>query len=279
MNKAESISKLDKLLDSAKAIKVENSDDPSFIAWKNSVERFLINTYGEKSTEYAQFKRLRFFYQASIIDLGKDYSSEHLEVFRRDFKVLGKLLIQLREDLQSSPNETKVETEQLQAAKDKVFISHSSLDKDIVEELIEILETIGLRSSQIFCTSFEGYGVDYGENFLERIKTELESNTLVLFVVTANFYASPISLCEMGATWIKANEHIPIVVPPFSFENMKGVIPLTQGFSLNDGLKLSLLKEKIEKDFGIIAVLEQTTWERKRDRILERINKILKKKN
>ena len=55
----------------------------------------------------------------------------------------------------------------------KIFISHASKDKDLVGELIDLLENIGLDSHQIFCSSFEGYGIPLGEDFLEIIKKEL----------------------------------------------------------------------------------------------------------
>ncbi|MGV6831280.1 MAG: hypothetical protein ACWA5P_06945, partial [bacterium] len=87
-----------------------------------------------------------------------------------------------------------------------------------------------LPSDKIFCTSFEGYGIDLGNNFLDAIKDELSSESLVLFVLTTNFYKSPICMCEMGATWVLSKEHIPIVVPPLDFSDVEGVIPLTQGF-------------------------------------------------
>ncbi|MDJ0900781.1 MAG: toll/interleukin-1 receptor domain-containing protein [Xenococcus sp. MO_188.B8] len=154
----------------------------------------------------------------------------------------------------------------------KVFISHSSKDKAFVEELVELLELIGLPEESIFCTSLDGYGIDIGENFLDTIKEKLNNNTLVIFLLTQNFYSSPVCLCEMGATWVQTKNHIPIIVPPFDFADIKGVIPLTQGFKVNDKLKLNIFKEKIESVFGIQSALEQNRWERKRDRIIARIN-------
>ena len=61
-----------------------------------------------------------------------------------------------------------------------------------MEELIDLIETIGLKSTQIFCSSFEGYGIDLGENFLDRIKSELNEENLVLFILSENFYSSPV---------------------------------------------------------------------------------------
>ncbi len=157
----------------------------------------------------------------------------------------------------------------------KVFISHASRDSDIVEELIDVLETIGLESEQIFCTSFEGYGIDLGENFLDKIRGELESESLVIFLLSRNFYQSPVCLCEMGATWVLSKEHIPVLIPPLDYSDVEGVIPLSQGMKINDPLKMNSLKAKIENLFNLSTPLNSSTWERKRDRILARINETL----
>jgi len=110
---------------------------------------------------------------------------------------------------------------------------------------------------------------------LIKIKEELSSDSLVILVLSKNFYESPVCLCEMGATWVLAKEHIPVLVPPFDFSDMKGVIPLSQGLKINEPLKLNLLKEKIEKDFDLKTTMSSSTWERKRDRIVSRIDKSL----
>ncbi|WP_374252881.1 toll/interleukin-1 receptor domain-containing protein [Acinetobacter brisouii] len=157
----------------------------------------------------------------------------------------------------------------------KVFISHATKDRKIVEELIDLLETIGINSTQIFCSSFEGYGIPLGEDFLATIKQELSAEVLVLFVITNNFYASKVCLCEMGAAWALSKGHIPIVVPPLSYSDIQGVIPLTQGMLINDFPKLNSLKEKLENDFGFEQKIGLNTWERKRDRFVNNINELI----
>jgi hypothetical protein len=159
---------------------------------------------------------------------------------------------------------------------EKVFISHSSKDVALVEELINMLEGMGVKPKQIFCSSFEGYGVELGQDFLQRIKDELNNQVLVLFVITNNFYNSPISLCEMGATWVKTSKHIPIVVPPLKYEDVKGVIPLTKGLIINEPQKWNSLKEQIERWMEIEHV-DTSIWERKRNNIIEVINSKLEK--
>lgn len=142
-----------------------------------------------------------------------------------------------------------------------------------------MLESVGLDSTKIFCTSFEGYGTGLGENFLDKIKDELSSETMVIFVLSKNFYNSPVCLCEMGATWVLARKHIPVLIPPMDYSDIKGVIPLTQGLKITESMKLNPLKDKIESLFRIESKVSQSTWERKRDRIVSRIEKAISKGN
>lgn len=189
------------------------------------------------------------------------------------------IIIQIARDLDFDvkiPDERLYPKEEISSEnmQKKIFISHSSSDTDIVEKIIDTLEAIGVPSEQIFCSSFEGYGVKLGADFLETIKTELNSNVLVLFVLSSNFYESVVSLCEMGASWVKTNEHIPILIPPFEYSEIKGVIPTTHGMKINEKPKFNSLKEKIESFMGL-KQSNFSTWERKRDNILKAIKTIL----
>lgn len=271
------IKQLEKLIEKSDKIVIEKNSDPDFKTWKNLVERTLIQIFGIESTEYMQFSNLKFYYQAMIITSSSDYTSDHLRCFRRDLKILKDSIAEYIEELKEELTFTAVQDEEIheKSQVSKIFISHASRDAEIVEEVIELLETIGIEANQIFCTSFDGYGIEIGENFLDTIKSELSTDSLVLFLLSQNFYRSPVCMCEMGATWVLSKEHIPIIIPPLTFEQIQGVIPLTQGFKINDSLKLNLLKEKIENDFEIENSLSFSTWERKRDRICSRINKIL----
>ncbi len=276
------IQQLQKLLENENNLVTLNSSDPTFKTWKNQVQRTFIKIFGEGSHELKEFNKLYFFYNPRISFLGEDYSTKHPICFKKDLEIaLGNIkqyIIDFKDDLEYEDSAKTQENQVTSRKIDKVFISHSSEDKNIVEEMIDLLETIGLQPSQIFCSSFEGYGIQLGQDFLERIKEELDSDVLVLFILSKSFYESPVCLCEMGATWIKTNQHIPILIPPFDFKDVKGVIPLTQGFKINDELKLNSFKQKIEADFSLEVNNDISSWERKRDRILKRINEIIKLK-
>ncbi len=94
MNSIEKIELLEHLIQQSSSVKVEKIDNPDFVSWKHNVERTLIKIFGEKSLEYSTFKKLKFCYQAKVYREGFDHTSENLECFRRDFKILINLINQ-----------------------------------------------------------------------------------------------------------------------------------------------------------------------------------------
>jgi hypothetical protein len=273
MNSEQKVQSLSKLLEKAKDVRVEDSSDPVFKSWKNLCERTFARVFGMDSKELEQFNSLAFCYDISFWVGGHDYSEDHLQCFRRDFQILTKTINLLIEEIKDT--DTEEAPELLPPAIERIFISHSSKDSGIVEELIDIIESMGVNPSQIFCSSFPRYGIELGADFLETIRSEINKDVLVLFVLSDNFYQSPVCLCEMGATWVLSKDHIPIIVPPFSFDKIEGVFPLTQGLPINDELKLNLLRDKIAEMFHITPQ-SMSSWERKRDRAVIRINKKIK---
>lgn len=266
---------LTKLIEKSKTISQQKSSNPDFKNWKYLCVRTLCSIYGENSTEAAQIENLKFYYSGFGIS-GIDYPNQDEKCFIRDFEQAVKLLELLREDFESLDNS---DSDITKSEINKVFISHSSKDVEIVENFVDLLETIGLDSNQIFCTSLSGYGIPLGDNFIDKLKTELtNSNAIVIFMLSANFYKSPVCMCEMGATWIQSKEHIPVLIPPFDFNDIDGTLKLTQGFKVNDSMKWNEFKDKIIQIFGL-EDLSNSVWERKRDRTIKRINEKIGENN
>lgn len=155
----------------------------------------------------------------------------------------------------------------------KIFISHSSKDRDYVTLFVDLLRDMGIEKEKIFCTSVQGYGSDIGENFLERIRKELDSTVIVIFILTHNFYNSPMCLSEVGATWIKTNLFYPVVIPPFSFGEIKDPIGKEQGIDLTNYAQLNDLKGRLEKILDLKEVY-YNDWERKRNSFIEQIKRL-----
>lgn len=159
----------------------------------------------------------------------------------------------------------------------KIFISHAASDKEIVGELIELLEGMGVASNRIFCSSFEGYGIKLGINWLDAIKQELTDESLVLFVLTTNFYNSHMCQCELGAVWANTLRHIPILVPPLTYKDLEYILRNQQSMVINDENKINSLYEEILEWFDL-PTLKINIWKLKSDKFLGNVNAILKKK-
>ncbi len=157
----------------------------------------------------------------------------------------------------------------------RVFISHATDDSKYAEEVIGMLIAIGVNRKEIFCSSVKGYGVELGENFLERLKTELKDDPIVIFLLSHSFYKRPVCLCEMGASWIQTTTHIPITIPPFTHKNIDGVLPnTTVAMPINDTAYWNDLNEKITRECGLDHV-NTNMWERERDRQMVNINRLI----
>lgn len=157
----------------------------------------------------------------------------------------------------------------------KLFISHSSQDDKIIKPFIDLIENIGVPHNLIFYSSHPAYGVGLGENIFTRLKIELEDDVYALFMLSDNFYQSPVCLCEMGAVWIKSNKQIPILIPPFDFNSVQGVFPNSLGFRMNDKNQLNNFKGELESHFKLIPI-HINRWEEKRDEYITKINELLK---
>lgn len=85
----------------------------------------------------------------------------------------------------------------------RIFISHSSKNKDIVEKFVDyILQFgIGIKAEDIFCTSIEEMGVKNGEDIRKHIQTNIQNVDYSFLIISKKYKASEICINEMGAVW------------------------------------------------------------------------------
>ncbi len=179
------------------------------------------------------------------------------------------------------------ESEKIMKKEDKeprLFISHSSKDKEYVEALVELLEDIGMTEKDMFCSSVDGYAIPWGKDIYEYLKGEFndsEKSLLVLFVLSDNYYKSPACLNEMGAAWILKKQYRSILLPGFDYKQIEGAINAQQkGIKLDDtnlNMQLNDIKSQFKEIFGL-DVLSESKWDRIRSDFMKKIDNIKKKK-
>lgn len=164
----------------------------------------------------------------------------------------------------------------------KIFISHSTADKESVNHLVELLEFIGYAKEDIFCSSIPGYGIPNDRVIAEYLLELFESNELyVLFILSQNYYQSPVCMNEMGAAWVLKSNYTSVLLPGFQFRDINGLIdPRKISLKMDDTnvdvLKNGLdnLKDTITSFVPISYEKPRARWENKRDQFIEKMNEM-----
>ena len=161
----------------------------------------------------------------------------------------------------------------------KVFISHSGEDIKFVNELVKLLEFLGVDdSSKLLCSSIDGYKIPVSEDFAEYImKQFLDYRLFVIIVHSHNYYSSPYCLNEMGAAWVLKTDFYSFLVKGFDYQDMGGVINqrnISVKVDADDAKgRLNELKEKLIPLFKPQGV-SNSRWETLRDEFLEKVNNL-----
>ncbi len=130
----------------------------------------------------------------------------------------------------------------------KIFISHSSKDKLVVDALVELLIRAGINESDILSSTTPGTHLRTGNGLYTELRHILnKDNLFVIFLLSENFYESAVCLNEMGAVWIKDAKFQYMVLPGFSFEKIRGVIRQDERL----GISLAPIDAIHEPDFSI----------------------------
>ena len=95
-------------------------------------------------------------------------------------------------------------------------------------------------------------------------------------MISRDFYKSEVCMAETGATWVLCNKnYIPVILPPYEYNNVKGVVRNTQnGILLDAGdisSKLEKLKLKVETFLNIENKICDIEWSRKKEEFIKYI--------
>lgn len=251
---------LEKIYKEASSKEINSMDAiRTYHEWHSSAVVYLSNYYSNANADYVKFK--------NIDNSGNGYTL--LNNYHELYSIYNLLMIQTNKDSNARMERSN---------SPMVFISHSSKDKAFVEELVELLESIGFDESNLFCSSVDGYGIGLGEDIFETLKKLFREHELfVIFVHSPRYYESPVSLNEMGAAWVLKTNFYSFLTQDMQFERMKGVVNSDKVAIKVDAedakARLNELKDKLCAAFNLENI-SHTKWERKRDRFLEKVNHI-----
>lgn len=158
-----------------------------------------------------------------------------------------------------------------------LFISHSSANENIAENLVQLLRTLGFNNKNLFCSSVPGYDIREGEDIYDTLASKFQNyNIFVIFLLSKEYYESAACLNEMGATWVLKANYSTIVCPGFSIPEIEGAInPRKMAVLLDDKKrvngKLNQLKDRLINFFELSDGEDDTIWECDRNNFVESI--------
>ena len=104
----------------------------------------------------------------------------------------------------------------------KIFISHRSVDKKIVDILEGFLTSCGIPFDKIFCSSLPGINVE--EKISSEVKYNLQRSVLNIVILSSDYYQSPYCQNEAGIIWFLETEKIVIALPEIDENLMEGFL-------------------------------------------------------
>lgn len=133
----------------------------------------------------------------------------------------------------------------------QIFISHCSQDVELAERLIRfLLSAINISPAQIRCTSVNGFRLKGGKITEEQLRSEIETSSVMIGILTPNSLSSLFVSMELGARWFLQKPLIPLVAQGMSFSNIQGPLSGINGLNLNDQSQIFQLAEDIVDTLG-----------------------------
>lgn len=246
-------------------------DVPEFIEWKEAVKFELQEIYDRTNDKYIW----KIINATGVIHKfkGNNYNE------RDNFNTLKSSLLVIRKNLNKYYPTELEKSEDNVMLKPKIFISHASSDLKYVEPFVELLADIGLTNDNLFCSSVPDYAIPLNQDIYDYLASLFCNYKLyVVFMLSNNYYESPVCLNEMGAAWVLKSEYTSILLPRFEYREIKGAVnPNKIGMKLDDEeellkKRLGELKNLISKEFGISV--PDMRWEKKRNDFIEVIKSI-----
>ena len=135
----------------------------------------------------------------------------------------------------------------------RIFISHSSKDKQIVSNFIDhiLCLGIGINRNDIFCTSIEDIAIRNGEDIRAHIQENIRCADFSFLLISDNYKASEICLNEMGAVWAYDSNVRLYLLPDTNFNSIGWLCDTRKANKITDTVALDLLYKEMHEYYSL----------------------------
>lgn len=160
-------------------------------------------------------------------------------------------------------------------SKNKLFISYAVKDKELADALVDLLETgTSLKSADVCYSSLKERGVAGGDDFITYIKSHIQNPELAIILLSPNYFANRLCLCEMGSVMAMSRNVLPILVPPLAKRHVQGIFPDTRIVKIDSTSDLNKLAAQLEEHLELVD-LHLPRWAVKKKQFIASLPSIL----
>jgi len=157
-----------------------------------------------------------------------------------------------REYLNELRSQSKGGQKKMTESKIRLFISHSSRDSEFVQELVELLRAaLSLPSTQIRCTSIDGYRLPGGANTDKQLRQEVHEADSFIGVISFASIKSLYVVFELGARWGAGRSLIPLIAPGTDTELLGGPLAGINALSSDNRSQIQQLISDLSSELEI----------------------------
>lgn len=133
-----------------------------------------------------------------------------------------------------------------------VFVSHSSQDQALAEQLVDLLRSaLNLRADAIRCTSVDGYRLPVGADSDEQLREEVLGARAFVGILSPTSLASTYVLFELGARWAAKKHLAPLLAPGMTAHALRGPVAGLNALSCEVAAQLHQLVHDLGTVLGI----------------------------
>lgn len=157
----------------------------------------------------------------------------------------------------------------LERPKNRIFISHSSQDEEVVSQFVDnILQLgIGMKAKDIFCTSIEDMGIANGDDIRRHILRNIRNSDFSFLLISKEYKKSEICLNEMGAVWACDSNVLLYILPDVDFDSIGWLYDTKKAEKIDDAVMLDALHKKLTDYYGLPD--NSVGWSRQRGKFLD----------
>ena len=153
----------------------------------------------------------------------------------------------------------------------KIFISHSSEDKEIVDLFKNIILNagLGISDNDIAYTSSPETGVPTGGNIPQYIKEHIADSYFVFFMISDDYRKSEVCLNEMGAAWALEKNVKPLLLHDVSFKSVGWLYGMNLCAKIDDEDRLDELHDEFLDKFDSLP--KTMVWNKRKREFLAKM--------